>query len=105
MAPFAQRFAEAVQTLIGDGPVKQRLATRLRRCTWKSSTEADLPPVLRRDFGELAGGAHPGRAGRQRDPGPCERAEDVAEEARGHAGTILKLYVALLDRRSSAGSR
>ena len=52
MPPFAERFAAAVQTLIGDGPIKQRLATAYS-LHLADIADADLPPALRRDFGDL----------------------------------------------------
>src|SRR5512134_1516610 len=52
MSPFAQRFAEAVQALVGDGPVKQRLASAYAMHL-ADLTDAELPAALRRDFGAL----------------------------------------------------
>ena len=52
MSPFAERFAAAVQVLISDGPIKQRL-TAAYTLHLADITEADLPPPLRRDFADL----------------------------------------------------
>ena len=53
MSPFAQRFAAAVHTLIGDGPVKQRLASAYSEFL-ADVAATDLPSALQRDFGGLA---------------------------------------------------
>ena len=96
MCPFAQRFAEAVQALIGDGPVKQRLASAYA-LHLAELADAELPAALRRDFGELqaamtriapVGSETRVRASVQKmSPG----------EAASHAGTIVKLYVELMN--------
>ena len=96
VSPFAERFAAAVQVLIADGPIKQRLAA-----AWSlhlaDVSEADLPPPLRRDFADLlaaisraapAGHATPVRASVQKMS---------AIEASGHAAVIVKLYVDLMN--------
>ena len=94
MSPFAERFAAAVQVLIADGSIKQRLAAAYA-LHLADVTEADLPPSLRRDFADLqaaisrvapAGYATPIRASVQKMS---------PEEASGHAATIVKLYVEL----------
>jgi hypothetical protein len=95
VSPSAQRFAEAVHALIGDGPVKQRLASAYS-LHLADLTDADLPAALRREFGELqavmsrvapVGTETPVRASVQKMS---------AGEAAGHAATILNLYVELM---------
>jgi hypothetical protein len=92
---FAQRFAEAVQALIGDGPVKQRLATAYSSHL-ADLTEAELPPALRREFGELQAAmnrvAPVGNETRVRASVQKMSPNDAA----GHAATIVKLYVELI---------
>ena len=94
MSPFAERFAAAVQILIADGSIKQRLAAAYS-LHLADVTEADLPPPLRRDFADLqaaisrvvpAGHATPVRASVQKMS---------PDEASSHAATIVKLYVEL----------
>ncbi len=93
MSPFAQRFAAAVQTLIGDGPIKQRLASACLHLA--ELTDADLPPGLRRDFADLQAAVTRvtpvGHETRIR----ASVQKMSSSEATGHAGTIVKLYVAL----------
>jgi hypothetical protein len=94
VSPFAQRFAAAVQTLVGDGPVKQRLANAFSEHL-ADLADSELPGHLQRDFEELqaaltcvapAGSETRVRASVQKmSPG----------EAARHADTILKLYVEL----------
>ena len=96
MLPFAERFAAAVQILVADGPIKQRLAAAYS-LHLAEVTEADLPPPLRRDFADLqaaisrvapAGHATPVRASVQKMS---------PSEASDHAATIVKLYVELMN--------
>lgn len=91
---LAQRFAEAVQLLIGDGPIKQRLANAYATHLADLS-ESDLPAGLRREFNELqtalsrvapAGSETRVRASVQKMS---------PEEAVAQAATVLKLYVEL----------
>ena len=95
VSSFAERFAAAVQILIEDGPIKQRLAAAYSQHL-ADVTDAELPPALRRDFAGLqaaisrvapAGNSTPVRASVQKMS---------PREASGHAATILKLYVELM---------
>ena len=72
VSPFAQRFAAAVQTLIGDGPVKQRLASAYSQHL-AELTDTELPAGFAAGLQRAPGGHHPRRPGRQRDAGPRER--------------------------------
>jgi hypothetical protein len=92
---FVQRFAAAVDILVGDGPVKQRLASAYA-AHLVDVTEGNLPPGVRREFAELekaltrvapAGTETRVRASVQKMAPP---------EAARHAATIVKLYVELL---------
>ena len=95
MYPFAERFAAAVQVLIEDGPIKQRLAVASSQHLADVS-EAELPPALRRDFAELQAAvsrvAPAGHETRVR----ASVQKMSPSEASGHAATILKLYVELM---------
>jgi hypothetical protein len=93
--PFSQRFADAVHALIGDGPVKQRLA-QAYASHLADLSDGDLPGPLRREFAELQAAmtriAPVGSESRVRASVQKMSAADAA----GHAGTILKLYVELV---------
>jgi len=95
VSPFAQRFAEAVHTLIADGPIKQRLASAYA-LHLADLVEAELPAALRRDFGELQAAlsrvAPVGKESRVR----ASVQKMSPDEAAGHAATIVKLYVELM---------
>lgn len=96
MSPFAQRFAAAVETLIGEGPVKQRLVSAYS-VHLADLTDAHLPPGLRREFGELQSAitrvAPAGHETRVR----ASVQKMSPNEAAGHAATIVKLYVELMN--------
>ena len=96
MSPFAERFAAAVQILIADGPIKQRLAAAYS-LHLAEIAEADLPPPMRRDFAELQAAVS-----RVSPAGYETRARASVQkmspsEASGHAATIVKLYVELMN--------
>ena len=94
MSSFEERFAAAVEILIADGPIKQRLATAYSQCL-ADVAEADLPPPLRREFAELQAAisrvAPAGHETRVR----ASVQKMSPHEASAHAATILRLYLAL----------
>jgi hypothetical protein len=96
VSSFAERFAAAVQVLIADGPIKQRLAAAYSQHLADVS-DAELPPALRRDFAELQAAIS-----RVAPVGHETRARASVQkmsprEASDHAATILKLYVELVN--------
>lgn len=94
MSPFAQRFAAAVEVLIADGPIKQRLASAYS-LHLEELAESDLPPALQRDFAALqAALSRVAPAGSESRVRASVQKMSPAEAA-GHAGTIVKLHVAL----------
>jgi hypothetical protein len=96
MAIVTERFAEAVQTLIGDGPIKQRLAVAFATHLGDVA-DAELPVSLRRDFGDLQTAlckiAPVGNESRIR----ASVQKMSPDEAHQHAATIVRLYVDLLN--------
>jgi hypothetical protein len=96
MSPLAQRFAEAVQVLIGDGPVKQRLARAYGQHLTDVS-EAEFPAGLRRDFADLQAAmskiAPVGNESRAR----ASAQKMASAEAVGHAATIVRLYLEVMN--------
>ena len=103
MSHLTERFAEAVQTLVGDGPVKQRLIRAFGEHLGDLDG-ADLPPALRPGFTELQ------TALSQRAPVGTESRIQAsvqkmsAAEAGDYAGTIVELYAALLGQLERAES-
>ena len=101
MSQLTERFAEAVQTLVSDGPVKQRLIRAFGEHLGDLDG-ADLPPALRPGFSELQ------TALSCRVPAGTESrvAASVqkmsAAEAGDYAGTIVELYAALLGQLERA---
>jgi hypothetical protein len=96
VSPCAERFAAAVQTLIGDGPIKQRLATAYS-LHLAAVTDTDLPPGLRRDFGELQAAVSRVTPVGKETPVRASVQKMSPSEAVGHAATIVKLYVELMN--------
>jgi hypothetical protein len=95
MPHLTERFAQAVCALVGDGPVKQRLSSAFAEHLGDVDQGA-LPPGLRHDFEELNAAmnrvAPAGTESRVR----ASVQKMSAAEAGGHAGTIVRLYAALL---------
>jgi hypothetical protein len=89
------RFAAAVRTLVGDGPLKQRLIRAFAEHLGELDN-ADLPIAARPDFMDLKEALQRrtpvGREGRVQ--ASVQKMSPV--EASGHAGTIVQLYVAVL---------
>jgi hypothetical protein len=96
MSPLAQRFAEAVRTLIGDGPVKIRLV-QAYAANLADLADVEFPAGLRRDFVDLQVAlsrvAPVGNESRVR----ASVQKMSPDEAGSHAATIVKLYVELLN--------
>jgi hypothetical protein len=92
---IAERFAEAVQTLISDGSIKQRLANAYAHLN--DLADAEFPAGLRREFGDLQAAlsriAPVGSEGRVR----ASVQKMSPDEAATHAATIVRLYVELMN--------
>jgi hypothetical protein len=94
VSPYAQRFGEATQELIGDGPIKQRLAAAYTDHLAELA-EADLPATLRPEFDELQAAMTrvPPAGNETRVRASVQKMSPA--EAVAHAATILKLYLEL----------
>lgn len=101
MSHLTERFADAVRTLVSDGPLKQRLI-RAFGDHLGDVDHADLPIAVRREFSDLK------EALQRRAPVGRESRVQAsvqkmsAAEAGGHAGTIVQLYIALLGQAERA---
>jgi len=95
MSHLAERFANAVRTLIGDGPIKQRLGQAYTEHL-EDLPATELPVGLLSSFSDLQAAlsriAPAGSASRVR----ANVQKMSPSEAGSHAGTILKLYVELM---------
>jgi hypothetical protein len=95
MTYLAGRFESAVLTLVGDGPVKQRLANAFAE-NLDDLEEAELPEGLRSRFADLRAALH------RVTPlcgEPCVLAtvrKMSAEEADQYASSIVRIYAALV---------
>ena len=96
MSQLAERFAEAVRTLVSDGPIKQRLSRAFTE-NLEGLDQAELPAGLRREFSDLEAAlsriAPVGNETRVR----ANVQKMSPAEAGDHATTIVKLYVELLN--------
>jgi hypothetical protein len=94
-------FAAAVRTLVGDGPLKQRLI-RAYGDHLGDLDAADLPIAVRGDFADLTE-ALQRRAPVGRESRVHATVQKMsATEAGAHAGKIVQLYVALLGQLERA---
>jgi hypothetical protein len=97
MSHLAERLAEAVRTLVSDGPIKQRLS-RAYTENLEGLDLTALPAGLRREFGELEAAmsriAPAGNETRVR----ANVQKMSASEAGHHATTIVNLYVELMSQ-------
>lgn len=95
MTYLAERFQAAVNALVGDGPVKQRLAAAYVE-NLDDLENTEFPADLRETFADLQLALHTERpVGRE----PCVRAtvrKMSSRQARAHAGTIVMLYAELV---------
>jgi len=95
MSYLAERFQAAVSVLVGDGSIKERLAVAYVE-NLDDLEDTEFPADLRDAFDGLQAALHAERpVGRE----PCVRAtvrKMSSLEAKGHAGTIVLLYAALV---------
>lgn len=96
VSPIAQRFAEAVHALIADGPIKQRLANAYSRHL-ADLADSEFPSGLRHDFGDLQAAMSRIAPVGNEPPVRASVQKMSPDEASGHAATILKLYVELMN--------
>jgi hypothetical protein len=101
MPQIVERFEAAMQTLLGDGPVKSRLGAAYSAYL-EDLRQVELPIAGMADFNALHSAMH--------SAGPVGRLSPVAAsiqkmssaEASSHACTILRLYTGLLAMQQGA---
>jgi len=101
MSHLAERFAEAVRTLVSDGPIKQRLSRAFAE-NLEGLDQAELPLGLRLEFNDLKSAlsriAPAGNETRVR----ANVQKMSPSEAGHHATIIVKLYVELMGQAGRA---
>jgi len=98
---LTERFAEAVQTLVGDGPVKLRLIRAFGEHLGDLDG-ADLPPPLRPGFSELRTALSCRMPVGTESRVAASVQKMSAAEAGDYAGTIVDLYAALIGQLERA---
>src|SRR5689334_8238568 len=101
MSHLAERFAEAVRTLVSDGSIKQRLS-RAYGENLEGLDHEHLPAGVRREFGDLeAALSRIAPVGTETRVRANVQKMSVSEAAR-HATTIVNLYVELMSQMGRA---
>ncbi|HEY7672849.1 MAG TPA: hypothetical protein VIC71_11570 [Gammaproteobacteria bacterium] len=95
MSPPLERFAGAVQILIGDGPVKLRLVRAYSEYL-EAMLDVEVPVSAGDSLNELHDALHRVAPGGNETPVRASVQKMSSGEAAWHAGTILRLYVDLL---------
>jgi hypothetical protein len=101
MAHLAERLAEAVRTLVSDGPIKQRLNRAFAEYL-EGLDDTEFPLGLRREFNDLHDALN-----RVEPVGSETRVRASVQkmsplEAGAHADAIVRLYVGLLGQSERA---
>lgn len=95
MSQIVERFAAAVDTLVGDGPVKNRLMHAY--CEYlEDLRQVDLPIAGKGDLSELHLALHNAMAVGKVDCVTASVQKMSPHEARQHAQTIVRLYTEVL---------
>jgi hypothetical protein len=95
MSQIVERFEAAVQALVGDGPVKNRLRTAYTDYL-EDLQQVDLPIHGKRDFIELHSALHSAAPIGKIDCVKASVQKMSPAEAWWHAQTIVRLYAEVL---------
>jgi len=95
MSQIVERFEAAVQTLVGDGPVKNRLLAAYTEHL-EDLQQVDLPIESKLDFGDLHGALHRANPIGKIDSVRASVQKMSPTEAWWHAHTIVRLYAEVL---------
>ena len=101
MSQIVERFEAATQTLLGDGPVKNRLGAAYSAYL-EDLAQVDLPIPGMGEFSELHTAMHSAGPVGRLSPVAASIQKMSAAEAAAHACTILRLYTQLLAMEQSA---
>jgi hypothetical protein len=104
MSQIVERFAAAVQALVGEGPVKSRLTVAY--CEYlEDLQQVDLPVPGKADFSELHAALHSAAAVGKTDRVTASIRKMSPTEAWWHARTIVRIYAELLAMGQGAAVR
>lgn len=101
MSQLVERFRGAVQVLVADGPVKNRLRTAYAEHL-EDLQQVDLPIAGNGDFGELHSALHRVRPVGKIDCVQASVQKMSVREAWWHAQTIVRLYTEVLAMEQTA---
>ena len=101
MSQIVERFAAAVQTLVGDGPVKNRL-TQAYAEYLEDLEQVDLPIPGNGEFSDLHAAMHSVAPAGRNNPVTASIQKMSPAEAWWHARTIVRLYTELLAMEQGA---
>lgn len=95
MSQIVERFEAAVQALVADGPIKNRLRNAYTAYL-EDLSQVDLPIAGNADFGELHSALHRAQAVGKIDCVKASVQKMSPAEAWCHAQTIVRLYTQVL---------
>ena len=101
MSQIVERFEAAVQALVGDGPVKNRLRSAYAEHL-EDLQQVDLPIAGKGDLGELHSALHRVRPVGKIDCVKASVQKMSVTEAWWHAQTIVRLYAEVLAMEQGA---
>jgi len=101
MSQIVERFAAAVQALVGEGPVKDRLTTAYSEYL-EDLQQIDLPISGKGDFGELHQALHCQSPVGKVDCVKASIQKMSPVQAGWHARTIVRLYAELVTMECGA---
>lgn len=104
MSQIVERFAAAVQALVGEGPVKDRLSLAYTDYL-EDLQQVDLPVAGKRSFGELHSALHSVAPFGSVDCVKASVQKMSSGDAWQHARTIVRLYTELLAMEQSGRSQ
>jgi hypothetical protein len=101
MSQIVERFEAAMQTLLGDGPVKTRLGAAYSACL-EDLRQVELPIPGHGALDLLHAAMHSVVPAGHNSPVTASIQKMSTAEASGHARTILRLYTELLAMEQTA---
>jgi hypothetical protein len=101
MSQIVDRFEAATHTLLGDGPVKNRLGSAYSAYL-EDLEQVELPIPGMSEFSELHAAMHSAGPVGRLSPVAASIQKMSAAEAAAHARTILRLYTELLAMEQGA---